>query len=181
VESGIKYVKGNFVCGWLGSDSASVPGGLRRWVWDVANQRVHGTTGRVVAEALAEEQPSLRPLTGHRRYPFVPGVRRQVARDAYVQYRTNRYSVPRELAGEPLAVQAATGRLELYHQQARVAVHEAHPGRHQLATDPRHHQGMPFAPAVPPSPHKLHLHLGAPEVEARPLASYEVWSDGGQP
>lgn len=181
VESGIKYVKGNFVYGWQGSDFHAVPGGLRRWVWEIANQRVHGTTGRVIAEALLEEQPHLQPLTGHRSYPFVPGVRRQVARDAYVQYRTNRYSVPWELAGEPVVVQASEGRLELYHEQAPIAVHEESAGRYQRLTDPAHHQGMPFAPTGPPSPRKLHLQLGAPEVEVRPLASYDLWSDGGQP
>jgi hypothetical protein len=142
---------------------------------------VHGTTGRVVAEALAEEQPHLRPITGHRCYPFVLGVRRQVARDAYVQYQTNRYSVPWELAGEPVAVQARQGRLELYHAQARIAQHEEAAGRYQCITDPAHHQGMPFAPTGPPSPPKLHLQLGAPEVEVRPLASYDRWSAGGQP
>lgn len=181
VESGIKYLKGNFVCGWQGGDFATVPAGLRHWVWEVANQRVHGTTGRVISEALAEEQPYLLPISGHRRYPFVPGVRRQVARDAYVQWRTNRYSVPWELAGEPIQVQATGGRLECYGQGARIAVHEESAGRYQRITDPRHHQAMPFAPTGPPSPHKLHLQLGAPQVEVRPLASYELWGEGGQP
>jgi len=181
VESGIKYVKGNFVCGWQGSDFASVPGGLRRWCWEIANQRVHGTTGRVIAEALAEEQPQLQPITGRRCYPFMPGVRRKVARDAYVQYHTNRYSVPWELAGEPVQVQATEGRLELYHAQARIAVHEEQAGRHQLITQPAHHQGMPFTPSGPPTSRKLHLHLGAPEVEVRPLASYDLGSEGGPP
>jgi len=181
VESGIKYVKGNFVCGWQGSDFGAVPGALRRWCWEIANQRVHGTTGRHIAEALAEEQPSLQPITGRRCYPFVPGVPRRAARDAYVQYRTNRYSVPWPLAGAPIAVHAAAGRLELYHEHDCIAVHEEQAGRHQLIADPAHHQGMPFAPAGPSSPRKLHLQLGAPEVEVRPLASYELWGEGGQP
>jgi transposase len=181
VESGIKYVKGNFVCGWIGSDFVTAAAGLRGWCGEIANQRVHGTTGRVIAEALAEEQPHLLPLTGRRGFPFVPGVRRRVARDAYVQYHTNRSSVPWELAGEPVAVQARDGRVALYHEQVQVAVHEEHLGRHQLICEPGHHQGMPFAPSAPRSPRKLQLQLGAPEVEVRPLASYEVWSEGGPP
>jgi len=178
-ESGIKYLRGNFVCGWQGEDFHTVPAGLRQWVWEVANQRVHGTTGRVVAEALAEEQRFLQPLAGRRGYPFVPGVHRRVARDAYVQYQTNRYSVPWELAGEPVQVQATEGRLELYHAQARIAVHQEHGGRHQLIADPAHHQGMPFGPSHRSEKPQLHLRLGAPEVEVRPLASYEGWSEGG--
>lgn len=181
VESGIKYVKGNFVCGWQSSDFTAVSGGLRRWCWEIANQRVHGTTGRVVAEALAEERPSLLPITGHRCFPFVPGVRRRVTRDAYVQYGTNRYSVPWELAGEPLQVHPREGRLELYHAQARIAVYEEQRGRHQVITDPRHHQGMPYLPSRRRESKKLQLRAGAPEVEVRPLASYETGSEGGQP
>lgn len=32
------------------------------WLATVANERLHGTTQRVIAEAFAEEQPALRPL-----------------------------------------------------------------------------------------------------------------------
>jgi hypothetical protein len=103
-----------------------------------------------------------------------------VARDAYVQYQTNRYSVPWELAGEPVQVHPREGQLELYHAQGRIAVHAEHSGRHQLITDPRHHQGMPFLPTHRPDSRKLQLQVGAPEVEVRPLASYEMESEGGQ-
>jgi len=177
-ESGIKYLKGNFVCGWQGEDFGSVPGGLRRWVWEVANQRVHGTTGRVVAEALAEEQPFLLPLPAYPHYPFLPGRPRQVPRDAYVQYRTNRYSVPWELVGVPVQVETTEGQLTCYAEGVPIAVHEECAGRYQCLTDPAHRRGMPFGPTGPPSPHKLHLRLGAPEVEVRPLASYEVGTEG---
>jgi transposase len=181
VESGIKYLKGNFVCGWQGSDFASVPSGLRRWCWEVANQRVHGTTGRVISEALAQEQPHLLPILGRRAYPFVPGVHRKVARDAYVQWETNRYSVPWQLAGSPIQVHARHGSLDLYAGGARVAVHSQHAGRHQRITDPAHHRGMPFVAQGPPASRKLHLQLGAPEVEVRSLASYELWEEAEQP
>lgn len=63
----------------------------------------------------------------------------------------------------------------------KTAVHEQSAGRYQRITDPARHQGLPLVPAGPPSPRKLHLHLGAPEVEVRPLASYELQNDGGQP
>ena len=57
VESGVKYVRRNFLCGLLGRE----PGGLeelnaqlRQWVQNVANQRVHGTTHEQPAQPLAE-------------------------------------------------------------------------------------------------------------------------------
>jgi transposase len=47
VESGVKYVRRNFLCGLLGREPANLAdlnAELRRWVAEVANQRVHGTT-----------------------------------------------------------------------------------------------------------------------------------------
>jgi transposase len=44
----------------LDRDTANVE--VRRWLADVANARIHGTTGRVPAEVLHEEQPLLQPL-----------------------------------------------------------------------------------------------------------------------
>lgn len=62
-----------------------------------------------------------------------------------------------------------------------IAVHDESAGRYQRITEPAHHQGLPLVPAGPPSPRRLHLHLGAPEVEVRPLAGYELQNDRGQP
>jgi hypothetical protein len=47
VESGVKYVRRNFLCGLQGREPANLAdlnAELRRWVAEVANQRVHGTT-----------------------------------------------------------------------------------------------------------------------------------------
>jgi transposase len=181
VESSVKYVKGNFVCGWEGHEFVAARLGLRRWCWEVANRRVHGTTGRRIEEAFAEERPHLQPLTGRRSFPFLIGPLRKVARDAYVQYETNRYSVPWERAGETLQVHAQEGRVELYAGQTPVAVHEESPGRHQVVTDPAHHAGMPYAATPRRGGRKLELRPGPPEVEVRSLASYETLDAGGEP
>jgi transposase len=47
VESGVKYVRRNFLCGLQGREPGSLAdlnAQLREWVGQVANQRVHGTT-----------------------------------------------------------------------------------------------------------------------------------------
>jgi transposase len=70
VERFIRYLRQDF---WVPLDSRLRPLGLRpdaatanlevrRWLRDVANRRVHATTGRVPAEALAEEAAALLPL-----------------------------------------------------------------------------------------------------------------------
>jgi transposase len=53
VESGVKYVRRNFLCGLLGQEPSGLGdlnARLRNWVWEVANQRVHGTTHQLIRE-----------------------------------------------------------------------------------------------------------------------------------
>src|SRR5579864_8866257 len=67
VESAVKYVRRNFLCGLQGREPASLTdlnSELRRWVSEVANQRVHGTTGESVAVRWSEEQLRLQPING---------------------------------------------------------------------------------------------------------------------
>ena len=70
VERFIRYLRQDF---WVPLESRLRPLGLRPdaatanvevrgWLRDVANRRVHATTGRVPAEALAEERAALLPL-----------------------------------------------------------------------------------------------------------------------
>ncbi len=47
----------------LPTDCASCNLAVKRWLREVANARTHGTTGRVPAEVLIEEQPHLLPLS----------------------------------------------------------------------------------------------------------------------
>ena len=70
VERFIRYLRQDF---WvplesrlrplgLRADAATANAEVRAWLRDVANQRLHATTGRIPAEALAEERGALLPL-----------------------------------------------------------------------------------------------------------------------
>jgi hypothetical protein len=62
VESGVKYVRRNFLCGLQGREPDSMEdlnNQLRKWVWKVANQRVHGTTHEQVMARWDADQMSL--------------------------------------------------------------------------------------------------------------------------
>ena len=64
VESGVKYVRRNFLCVLQGQEPsglADLNAQLRQWVWKVANQRVHGTTHEAVNERWKAEQSQLLP------------------------------------------------------------------------------------------------------------------------
>jgi len=180
VESGIKYVKRNFLCGREASSVEDLRGQLRSWTSEVANARVHGTTHRVVRDAWEQEREHLQPLGGRGPYPYAPEVSRRVARDAYISYGSNRYSVPWQYVGREVQVRDEHGRIHIRHGGRCIARHGISEGRHRVHTVPAHHAGMPYA-ASGRSRHGSQLRIGvaAPEVQKRPLAVYDTMAGGG--
>jgi transposase len=107
IESGVKYVRRNFLCGLLGREPANLAdlnAELRRWIAEVANQRVHGTTHQQVMLRWDEDQFAMQPIGSRQPYPYMDDERRRVARDAYVSWQGSRYSVPWQLAGKEVWV-----------------------------------------------------------------------------
>lgn len=175
VESGIKYVRRNFLCGWKQGSFEDLRQQLRVWTAEVALPRVHGTTHRVVREAWEEEKPHLQPLQGRPPFPYAPAIVRRVAKDAYVNYRGNRYSVPWPAAGCEVELREVGGELEILQGNVRIALHRVGNGKHQVHTTPAHHWDLPFN-AGPSRGGKMRILVldEAPEVEARSLSAYEA-------
>lgn len=177
VESGVKYVKGNFVPGRSFESMEHLNRELVRWCLEVADRRVHGTTHRVPAEAFAEE--ALVETRGHRPYLLVEALRRTVAKDCLVTYRTNRYSVPARYVGREVELVASGQDLRVFLEGELVASHGLQAGRFEVASQKEHYAELfkrRAALAAPPEP------LAPwPEVEVRPLAVYEqlAWAAGG--
>lgn len=118
VESGVKYVRRNFLCRLLGQE----PGGLeelnarpQQWVQSIANQRIKGTTHEAPALRWTAERKQLRPANGRAPYPYVDEELRRVARDAYVAWQGSRYSVPWSYAGKEVCVHERGTSLEIHY------------------------------------------------------------------
>jgi transposase len=183
VESGIKYIRRNFLSGLQGQEPGSLEelnSRLRTWAWEVANQRVHGTTQEKVCDRLKIESSHLHPLNGRLSYPYADQELRKVARDAYVAWQGNRYSVPWQYAGCQVWVEDHTGEVGVHFGGERIACHSAVSGRHQTITRPEHHQGIPFNSHSGECKTLVHLRQTAPVVEIRPLSVYETLAAGGE-
>jgi len=182
IESGVKYVRRHFLCGLQGQEPANLDdlnAALRRWLGEVCNQRVHGTTHENVGQRWAEEKTKLHPIVGRPAYPYVEEELRKVARDAYVSWEGNRYSVPWVYAGQPVWVRDRGGQVEVHYGGERVAVHSRVAGKHHIITSSEHHHGIPLG--NPPSAKILiHVRQTAPVVEIRSLAAYESAAGGVQ-
>lgn len=180
VESGVKYLRRNFLCGRQATSFSDLRAELRAWIWEVAQQRVHGTTHQVVRTAWEAERPQLQALQGRPPFPYAPAVVRRVSRDAYVSYGGSRYSVPWQVAGQEVTLHAVGEALEIRQGDQRLARHALCAEPHQVCTVPAHHAGLPAAPArVPGGKTRVTVALAGPEVEVRSLAAYDAILGGG--
>lgn len=125
VESGVKYVKNNFLRGLGHRDFARLPADLRTWADTVANRRTHGTTKRVPLEVWQQtERQALLPLPALR-YEFYHVEERKVAKFGHVTFQNNYYSVPYTLVGQTLRLHASGTLLRISHNGQEVALHRA--------------------------------------------------------
>jgi transposase len=182
IESGVKYVRRNFVCGLLGREPsclADLNTELRQWVESVANQRVHGTTHEQILIRWKVDQFNMAPLDGRPAYPYSDDELRKVARDAYVSWQASRYSVPWQYVGKDVWVRDQGTDIEVRYGGDQIAVHPRATRKHQLITERRHHQGIPLGGDKVSGKILIQLRESAPEVEARSLAAYESLVAGG--
>ena len=183
IESGVKYVRRNFVCGLLGREPACLMdfnSELREWVDTVANRRVHGTTYEQVLFRWDMDQLAMQPLNGRPPYPYSDDELRKVARDAYVSWQASRYSVPWQYVGKggvgSRANRRGGGALWQRADRSPPARRAETPGDHRAASSRWH-----SAQRTNHSGGKILVHMRemAPAVESRSLAVYESLAMGG--
>ena len=176
VESGVKYVKRNFVPGRTFRDLDDFNAQLAAWQIEVADLRMHGTTHQRPIDRFADEAPALAPTTGHPSFLQAMVRDRVVADDWLVAIDGNRYSVPFALIGKTVQVVRQGGTWAIRHRGAVVAEHAVLAGRGQLSVKPEHGPG-----AVARNARQRYSEPGAApaavdlsrEVEVRDLAVYE--------
>ena len=177
VESGVKYVKRNFVPGRSFRDLEDFNAQLAAWQLEVADLRIHGTTHQRPIDRFADEARALVPTAGHPSFLQAMVRDRVVAEDWLVSIDGNRYSVPFVLIGKTVQVVRQGGSWVIRHLGAVVAEHAVIAGRGQFGVKPEHgpgaaarnarqrHSAPHGCAATPPDLSR--------EVEVRELALYE--------
>jgi transposase len=174
-ERGVGYVKRNAIAGHSFASWAALEAHLVWWMREIADVRIHGTTGEPPLQRFrCEEASALRPLDGRPPFRQVRDLTRRVQSDCCIEVDTNAYSVPWRLIGETVRAVIAGGRIYIEQGGQQVAVHPECSGRRQRLIEPVHFSGM--------SPVSGLLRSAAPPREAallRPLAEYEQLVGGG--
>jgi transposase len=181
VESGIRYVRGNFWPGLRFVDLADLNRQALDWLDFTANVRVHGTTGEVPFDRLPLEH--LQSLVGKPDYDTSLIAFRRATKDCFVSYNGNYYSVPSEYARKTLKVkETEEGQLIVLNpQDQEIARHRLRDGQNQRIAVAAHYEniGSRSEPVRRPTaiqvlcPEGLASLPPAPQVEARPLCWYD--------
>ncbi|MBK7357167.1 IS21 family transposase [Propionivibrio sp.] len=122
VESGVKYLKGNFLPLKTFRDLSDLNTQAKGWVVEEAGIRRHGTTGEAPLARFELERALLLPL------PAVApdlGVWSQASlhRDCHIQFDRAFYSAPWPLIGKRLWLKASDGMVSIYDEFRVVAAH----------------------------------------------------------
>lgn len=152
IERPFRYVRANFFLARSFANLEDLNRQLRVWLDTVANARVHGSTGRVVAEHFAAERSSLKALPAGR-FDAVLRTERRVSHEGMVSVGGNLYSVPDGTGRRVLEVETTADCVRIHDGHRLVAVHALLHGRRQRSLLPGHRQSRrsSAAPQAQPS------------------------------
>lgn len=183
-ENGVGYVKKNALAGHEFPSWSALEAHLSWWLRDVADVRVHGTTGEMPRLRFErDERQALAPLAGRPAFEAVREWVRTVNSEACVELDTHRYSVPWRLIGETVRVRRAGEELIICHANREVARHRVLSGSRGRSIDAAHFAGLVGQVFRPSGEAKALVSPQTPEGEAagalaRPLAEYEALVGG---
>lgn len=174
MESGIKYVKGNFILGEIFSSLLDMNRQGINWLERIANIRIHGTTGVAVNLRLKEEKEYLSPLRPHLRFDTAKYSPRKISRDCLLSYEGCRYSVPHTFAGRVCLVKDTEDGLFQVLVEGKVAcTHHLSKEKRRTIIKEEHYRGIKVEGNRPRKSLPLLSPFALPEVESRPLSVYE--------
>ena len=141
VESGVGYVKKNFLSGLDIPDFNALNPAVIHWLNTVANVRLHGQTGKRPVDRFQRERQAMIKLPSHA-YDIATIDQVRASRQFRVAVDGNRYSVPAEYAGALLTLKAYPDRICIYHQQKLIARHVRTYDRRQDIELPDHPKAL---------------------------------------
>lgn len=183
VENTVGYVKRDFILGRCFESLDDINN--QRWNWlDKVNNQVHGTTHEIPQVRLEKEL--LQSIDSKPRYVIYQQVQRKIARDCYISYHANKYSVPYIYAGREALVRVHDGILEIIIDNQVICTHEMLSGRNRVSKNKEHFKGLlkevrneGYAPYQKLPLMNFSVNDNDVEVEKRSLDVYENLAEVG--
>jgi transposase len=178
IERGVGYVKHNALAGRSFDSFADLQRHLARWMVEVADRRIHGTTReQPITRFERDERAALRPLPPRSLPVRTRRLTRRVSADCFVDIDTIRYSVPHRHVRERVEVVVKEDHVEIWLRGQRVARHTRRYEPHGWVRDPAHFEGLFRSEMTAATPSVAHQ---PPCPMVRPLTIYDELVEGGR-
>lgn len=143
-ERGVAYVKKNAIAGREFASWAELEAHLVRWTREVADVRIHGTTGEPpLVRFQRDEAMALQPLGGRPSFLAERELVRVVHSDCCVEVEANWYSAPQSLIRQRVSVLVRDQQVLIRHGGRIVAQHERlRPGSRSRRVIEGHWEGL---------------------------------------
>ena len=123
VESGVDYVKDNCFKGRDFKDYDEACGFLDKWLVDIANERVHGTTKQIPKMVFEDEEKNKLGSLPANDFIFSCSQRAILNTNCHLCYKSFFYSAPYQYIGLELDVIEVNNLLKIYYDNREIAVH----------------------------------------------------------
>jgi len=147
VESGIKFVKGNFFKGRAFTGGKDLDCQLKAWN-RAANERIHGTTRKVPLEVFTEEEKSILNPLPPVRFSLAKISTRKVYHDCHIYVDYNYYSVPYQYVGKIVDVEITDNLVKVFYGGSRIALHKRIEGRGSFSTIESHYPSFKISDPI---------------------------------
>jgi transposase len=179
IERGVGYVKHNGLAGRSFASFEELQCHLARWMVEVADQRIHGTTKEQPAVRFdRDERQVLRSLPSRPLVVRTRRLKRRVSADCFVDIDMIRYSVPYRHVRETVEVVVKEEEVEIWLRGTCIANHSRCDEPHTLVRNPTHFDGLFRRMARVQAPA---LSAPAANPACRPLSIYAELVEGGRP
>lgn len=182
-ESSVKYVKNHFMQGVKFTKSIASLEEFNRqagnWINQVANNRIHVTTGEKPKDRWLKEKDYLRFPKNLPDYQVSPFLVRFSTKDQFIQYKQNFYSVPKECAWRKLFIREVNIQgnklVNIYLQDRLIAQHNLCNERGKSIENTVHFQQNPQSTSskIKLKTNKHHAWKNYPEISVRPFEFYD--------
>lgn len=141
VERPIGYVRERFWRGYIFNNLYYCNQDIRKWILNIANERIHGTTREKVSLRFEREKTYLGSLP-HQPYDISEKVWRQVHKDCQIAFGGNKYVMPHEYVGQKVLLKIRNGLLRAFKDDVMIAVYNIPKEKGRIISDPRFYKRL---------------------------------------
>ena len=139
VESGIKYIKNNFIAGRKFKNNQDLNIRLKAWLANYCNIRIHGTTKERPVDLYDKEERKALLILPLEDFKLGISYIRKPHKDCHIILDNNYYSVPYKYVGASVFIELTDKSVTIYHNNEKIAYHLRISGKGKFSTNVSHY------------------------------------------